>query len=57
MKEENKQKDRSVVAAVAATFTWQWLVQTVAAWGFSMWLSKMYNKWKKRKEKEDASDN
>ena len=60
--EENKQEqeehpirqDRSVVGIVAATFTWQWIVQTIAAWGFSMWLTKMYNKWKKKKEKKDA---
>lgn len=53
--EQSEQEDKSLVTAAAATFTLKWFVQTVAAWGFSMWLTKMYNKWKERKqEKKDA---
>jgi len=56
MEEEKKeQQDRSLVTAAAATFTLKWFVQTIAAWGFSMWLTKKWNEYKKKKqEKEDG---
>lgn len=47
--EKKQNKDRSVVATVVGYFTWQWLVQTVAAWGFSMWLTNLWKKYKERK--------
>ena len=47
-------KDRSVVATVAGYFTIKWLVQTVAAWAFSMWLTRL---WKKYVKKEKVDEN
>jgi len=47
---EKNSKDRSIVVAVAGYFTAQWFVQTVAAWAFSMWLTKMWKKYKSNKE-------
>lgn len=49
-----KQEDRSVVGAVAGLFTIKWLIQTIAAWGFSMWLTKLWKKYvKKEKTKQE----
>ena len=50
MKKENEKKDRSVIGAVASTFTIRWLIQTIAAWAFSQWLTKKWKEWKAKKE-------
>lgn len=57
VEKELEKKERSVVGTVAGYFTIQWLVQTIAAWGFSMWLTKLWKKYMKKKEKKDASNN
>ena len=47
---EKKSNKRSIVGTVVGYFTIQWLIQTVAAWGFSMWLTKLWQKYKERKD-------
>lgn len=53
-KKQDKKQDKDF--AIGSVFTINWLVQTIAAWGFSMWLTKLWKKYVK-KEKKDATDN
>lgn len=50
MEKKTEPKERSVIVAVAGYFTVQWLVQTIAAWGLTLWLTKLWKDWKSKRK-------
>jgi len=51
MKEEKK--ERSVIGAVATTFTVKWIIQTIAAWALSQYFTKLWKKYMKKEDKKE----
>lgn len=49
-KQKIKQEDRSIVVAAVGMFTLKWFIQTIAAWAFSAYLTKLWKQWKAKKK-------
>lgn len=56
--DKQPEKKRSIIAITLSIFTWQWILQTLAAWAVSLGLTKLWKKYVKKertfgKQKQD----